>query len=140
MGANTVTTTTTRACCIVLSIAVATALVARRSAAQLHTPYCLQGATYAAGSCGPYRYVPRCDATSFTRPRVVPNGSTPFTMIFASDTQLPWGTDPSCTGTTAECELAYGTLTNQWFVRSMNGIQSLGSWPAVVPNTGGHAV
>jgi hypothetical protein len=114
--------------------------VARPLAAQVHTPYCLQGLTYAAGACGPNRYVPRCDATSFVRPRIAPTSNAPFTMIIASDTQLPWGTDPACTGSSAECELAYGTLTNQWFIRSMNSIQSLGTWPAVLPNTGGHAV
>jgi hypothetical protein len=100
----------------------------------------LQQLTYAAGACGDQRFVPRCDSTSFTRPRTVPTGNAPFTMIIASDTQLPWGTDPGCTGTTSECELEYGILTNQWFARSMNNIQSLGTWPAVLPNAGGSAV
>jgi hypothetical protein len=126
--------------CLRLIAAGATALAASSSSAQIHTPYCLQALTYAAGSCGTQRFVPRCDATSFTRPRTVPTANAPFTMIIASDTQLPWGTDPSCTGTPSECELAYGTLTNQWFARSMNDIQSLGTWPAVLPNTGGSAV
>jgi hypothetical protein len=48
----------------------------------------------------------------------------PFTLTIASDTQLPWGTDPTCTGTPEECEIAYGIETNQWLMRSMNGIQS----------------
>jgi len=108
--------------------------------AQEHSPYCQPPFTYGNGTCEPYRYVPRCDATSFVRPRVVPTANAPFTMIFASDTQLPWGTDPSCTGTTTECEIAYGTLTNQWLARAMNNVESLGSWPAVLPNSGGQVI
>lgn len=125
---------------VALALAAFVAIAPLSAAAQIHTPYCLQNLTYAAGACGDQRYVARCDATSFTRPRTVPAGNAPFTMIIASDTQLPWGTDPSCTGTPSECELEYGTLTNRWFARAMNDIQSLGTWPVVLPNTGGQAV
>jgi hypothetical protein len=118
----------------------ATALLATPAAAQLHEPYCLENRTYVAGACEPGRYVPRCDATSFTRPRVLQTSHDPFTLIIASDTQFPWGTDPTCTGTPEECEIAYAIKTNQWFTRSMNGIQSLGTWPAALPNTGGKPV
>ena len=55
-----------------------------------------------AGACEPGRFVPRCDATSFTRPRVLQTSHDPFTLIIASDTQFPWGTEP-CPGTPEEC-------------------------------------
>jgi Thrombospondin type 3 repeat len=119
---------------------IAGAFLAGPAAAQLHPPYCLENRTYQAGACEPGRFVPRCDATSFTRPRVVQTSHDPFTLIIASDTQFPWGTDPTCTGTPEECEIAYAIKTNQWFTRSMNGIQSLGTWPAALPNTGGKPV
>ena len=116
------------------------ALVSGSARAQLHQPYCLEGRSYVAGACEPGRYVPRCDATSFTRPRVVPASHAPFTMIFGSDTQLPWGRDPACNDTPDACELTYADLTNRWFTQSMNSIQSLGVWPAAVPNSGGTPV
>lgn len=123
------------------AVGLVTTVVAAAANAQVHTPYCLQSFIYADGTCDPgLRYVPRCDAASFTRPRVVQASSTPFTMILASDTQLPWGTAPGCAGTTTECEIEYGTLTNRWHARAMNGIQSLGSWPGVLPNSGGQPI
>src|SRR5262245_6959660 len=117
----------------------AAASLAGTASAQLHQPYCLEGRTYVAGACEPGRYVPRCDAVSFTRPRVLQTSHDPFTLIIASDTQLPWGTEP-CMGTPEECEIAYGIKTNQWFTRSMNGIQTLGTWPIALPNTGGKPI
>jgi hypothetical protein len=122
-----------------LAFCLAGAVFATTAPAQLHAPYCLENRTYTDGACEPGRFVPRCDATSFTRPRVLQTSHDPFTLIFASDTQLPWGTEP-CPGTPEECEIAYGVKTNQWFTRSMNGIQTLGTWPAALPNTGGKAV
>ncbi len=122
-----------------LALAFGGILFAGPAAAQVHEPYCLENRTFQDGHCFPNRYVPRCDATSFTRPRVLQTSHAPFTVIMASDSQLPWGTEP-CPGTPEECEIAYAVKTNQWFTRSMNGIQSLGNWPAALPNTGGTAV
>ncbi len=122
-------------------VGIAAAVLPTAARAQIHVPYCLQDLTYADGTCDSgLRYVPRCDAASFTRPRVVQAPSTPFTMILASDTQLPWGTAPGCTGTTTQCEIAYGTLTNRWHARAMNSIQNLGAWPGVLPNSGGQPI
>lgn len=120
-------------------LALCVVLMAVPAAAQLHDPYCIENRTYADGRCNPGGYVPRCDATSFTRPRVLQTSHAPFTVIMASDSQFPWGTEP-CPGTPEECEILYAKKTNQWFTRSMNGIQSLGTWPAALPNTGGTAV
>lgn len=127
-------------CALVLLAAVVDALAPPRAAAQLEVPYCIEGRTYSNGACYPGGYVPRCDAASFTRPRVVPTSSGPFTMIFASDTQLPWGSDPMCTDPPDTCVLEYGKLTNDWMAQAMNDITSLGSWPAAVPNSGGTPV
>ena len=123
-----------------LAVCLAGTSLAGPAAAQLHQPYCMESRTFQEGGCDPGRFVPRCDATSFTRPRVLQTSHDPFTLIIASDTQLPWGTDPTCTGTVEECEIAWGVKTNQWFTRSMNDIESLGIWPLALPNTGGSPV
>ncbi len=105
-------------------------------AGPLHQPYCTTGFSYEAGECRPGRHVPRCDATSFTRPRIPPPVQDPFTMVIASDTQMPWGSDPGCTDTPENCVLAYGRQTNLWFAQAMATIESLGTWPAAVANSG----
>ncbi len=61
-------------------------------------------------------------------------------MIIASDPQLPWGSDPACTDPPEECVLAYARLTNLWFAQAMASIETLGTWPAAVPNSGGQPV
>lgn len=84
--------------------------------------------------------VPQCDAQSFTRGTGTSSTTLPFSMIIASDTQLPWGTDPSCTASAQDCEIEFGTRTNRWFTQSMNSITTLGTWPAHVMNSGGNVV
>jgi hypothetical protein len=61
-------------------------------------------------------------------------------MLIASDTQLPWGSDPGCTGDPDDCTLAYARLTNGWLAQAMNDIETLGTWPIAVPNSGGQTV
>lgn len=88
--------------------------------------------------------IPECEAASFSRSasgsRDRHGVAMPFTMILASDCQLPWGTDPGCTGDTGDCEIEHGRRTNQWFTKAMNDVQSLDRWPDVVLNSGGRLV
>ena len=75
---------------------------------------------------------PICKARSFDKPVPAATGPRTFTMIFASDTQLPWWTrDGRCKN--EACTLAIGRKTNGEQVAAINGITRL-RWPD------GHAV
>jgi hypothetical protein len=93
---------------------------------------------------------PILSSHSFSNP-LPPVGSTaPFTMLFASDTQLPWWTDhaPACTDDA--CVLAHGLDTNRRQIAAMRAIQRItsvdpkgtaGVWPAGhVTRDGGAAI
>src|SRR5262245_31895908 len=108
--------------------------------AQLHEPYCYPNQSYSQGSCNPGTNVAHCDTESFTRPRTPVTSLDPFTMIFASDTQWPWGSPPTCNTDPETCTEQWGTLTNEWFTRCMNHIETLGTWPVLVPNSGGQPI
>jgi cytolysin (calcineurin-like family phosphatase) len=76
---------------------------------------------------------PLCTSQSITRPVPAASGPSTFTMLFASDTQLPWwrgAHDPACN--TDACVLDKGMQTNREQVAAMNAIEQAGGgkWPA----------
>ncbi|MFZ4656069.1 MAG: Ig-like domain-containing protein [Caldilineaceae bacterium] len=89
-----------------------------------------------------------CEVESFTKP-IPPTASTPlpFTMIIASDPQLPWWDNKTLPATPnpGESDAAFterrGIETNQNQVMAINNVQTLGTWPQVSQLTqGGGAV
>lgn len=85
-------------------------------------------------------HAPTCRAESFTSSDPVDVMQTePFTMVIASDPQLPWwrgSADPDCT--TEECILDKGIVSNRDHVRAINsvtqatwsyGVSSFQGWP-----------
>lgn len=81
-----------------------------------------------------------CKPEGFARDRVDSTVSEPFTMVLASDPQMPWGNDPTCEGDEDDCKIAWARKSNRWFTTLMNDLPAMGSWPADVPNSGGRAV
>lgn len=54
----------------------------------------------------------------------------PFSLVVASDTQLPWYTrDRTCTGNDSPCVMEAGERTNLDYVKAMNAIETLATWP-----------
>lgn len=83
---------------------------------------------------------PLCSSESFTKAVPAVAGPAKFTMIFASDTQLPWWqqSPPACNGSDA-CVREQGLRTNREQVAAMNAIERLnsGKWPTAGLSIGG---
>ncbi|WP_263078450.1 metallophosphoesterase [Endozoicomonas sp. Mp262] len=82
-------------------------------------------------------YPSTCESTSFTRAVDTRADPEVFTLLIASDTQLPWG--PPGRRSSADSELVFGKKSNHQQVEAMNAIQQVahthggtnitGQWP-----------
>jgi len=83
---------------------------------------------------------PLCTSESFAKASPPIAGPAKFTLVFASDTQLPWWTvkQPDCNGKD-ECVLEQGKRSNREQIAAINSVEKLngGKWPTKNLTIGG---